>query len=591
MHPDDSIILVDTTFSSSPIDSRSWRLLNGDEFSTAEKMAMYPKTDTGYLSIQYIVRTTILNCIDTVTKNIYIRPTIAIPADGYFEDFEAGKGGWVKGGADINNWSFGTPDRKDIDTASSGLNAWYTKFVCDSAEVESSSIVSPCFNFSAVERPIIELRLWRRFEKERDGAALQYKIGDSKEWQHIGTIGDGIEWFNSAVIRGAPGGSQLGWTTTGDPDNDWVNAIHTLNELKGQSDVKLRMAYGSDGSSTERDGIAFDDIWIRDRNRNVLLEHFTNITDVSSSNSNVLVNTITDNKKGDVINIQYHTNFPGTDPYYSDNPADASARILFYGLTRAPYTFIDGGTKTDFANIFDNDLVKIDSNDVTKRSLIPSIFEISLTADISGGILAVRGNITATDSITSDNLTLFIAVTEKENSDYTGANDETTFYNVFRKFIPDAGGINLQKTWAKGETFTIENQTWLIEKIGNLSDIEVIAFIQNNITKELYQAASETKQEISVGIEDLFAGKGNDFALYPNPAVNKLTIAFEEPLSREADIRIYDLRGVVIASYRTASGISQFSIDDLKLKGGIYLVRITAGATDLGFKKLIVSGD
>jgi len=590
MHPDDSIMLVDTTFSSSPVDSRSWRLLNGDEFSTAEKMALYPKTDTGYLSIQYIVRTPYLNCIDTVTKNVYIRPSVTISADGYLEDFEAGKSGWVKGGADINNWSFGTPDRLYINTASSGLNAWYTKFVCDSAKVESSSIVSPCFDFSAVKRPIIELRLWRRFEKERDGATFQYKIGDSKEWQHIGTIGDGIEWFNSAVIRGEPGGSQLGWTTIGNPDNGWVKAIHTLDELKGQTDVKLRMAYGSDGSSNERDGIAFDDIWIGDRNRNVLLEHFTNITDVSSSNANTLVNTITDNKKEDVINIQYHTNFPGTDPYFSDNPADASARILFYGLTRAPYTFIDGGTKTYFANIFDNDLVKIDSNDVTKRSLIPSKFEISLTADISGGILTIRGDITATENINSDNLTLFIAVTERENDEYTGANDETTFYNVFRKFIPDAGGINLQKTWTKGETVTIKDQTWLIEKIGNSSDIEVIAFIQNNITKELYQAASETKQDISVGIEDLLGGKGNDFALYPNPAVNKLTIAFEELLNREADIRIYDMKGVVIASYRTTSGISQFSIDDLNLKGGIYLVRITSGSTDLGFRKLIVSG-
>jgi len=229
-------------------------------------------------------------------------------------------------------------------------------------------------------------------------------------------------------IRVAPGGSQLGWTTIGTPDNGWVKAIHTLDELKDQTDVKLRMAYGSDGSSNVRDGIAFDDIWIGDRNRNVLLEHFTNITDVSSSNANALVNTITDNKKEDVINIQYHTNFSGTDPYFSDNPADASARILFYGLTRAPYTFIDGGTKTDFA-------------------------------------------------------------------------------------------------------------------------------------------------------------------LYPNPAVNKLTIVFEELLPREADIRIYDMRGVVIALYRAVSGILQFSIDDLKLKGGIYLVRITSGAADLGFKKLIVSGD
>jgi hypothetical protein len=591
MHPDDSIILIDTTFSSSPVVSRSWRLFNGDEFSTAEKTARYLKADTGYLSIQYIVRTGYLNCIDTVTKNIYIRPTITIQADGYFEDFDAGKGGWVKDESTINNWSFGTPDREVITTASSGLNAWYTKFDYDHPEVESSSIISPCFDFSAAERPIIKLKLWRRFEKERDGATLQYKIGDNKEWQHIGTIGDGIQWFNSAVIRGEPGGSQLGWTTIGNPDNVWVTAIHTLDELKDQTDVKLRMAYGSDGSSFKRDGIAFDDIRIGDRNRNVLLEHFTNISDDLSSNANALVKLITDNKKEDVINIQYHTNFPGADPYFNDNPADASARILFYGLTRAPYTFIDGGTKIDFANIFDNDLVKIDSNDITKRSLIPSIFEISLAADTSRGILSVSGTITATEDYDSDNLTLYIAVTEKENSENSGANGETTFYNVFRKFIPDAGGISLQKTWTKDVPYTIPDQTWFIEKISKSSDIEVVAFIQNNITKELYQATSVVKQEISVGIEDLFGGKGNDFALYPNPALNPLTITFKEPLTHEADIRIYDFRGVVISSYKAGSGITEFFIDDLNLKGGIYLVRIVSGIEDLGYKKLVISGN
>jgi hypothetical protein len=445
-------------------------------------------------------------------------------------------------------------------------------------------------DFGSTERPIIKLKLWRRFEKEKDGAALQYRLGDSKEWKYVGTIGDGIEWFNSAVIRGEPGGNQLGWTNMGTPDLDWIESIHTLDELKGKSElVKLRIAYGSDGTA-KSDGVAFDDIWIGERSRNVLLEHFTNNTDNNSRIADNLINTIAGNRKEDVINIQYHTNFPGNDPYYNENPGDAGARILFYGLIKAPYTFVDGGTNENFANIFDSP-VQIDSNNVTRRSLIPAKFNISLTPEVTGGVLTVNGKITALETDTLDNLTLFIAVTEKKNSDHAGTNGETVFYNVFRKFIPDAGGISLKNTWTKGEAYNITQQTWLIEKIKNSSDIEIIAFIQNNLTKELFQAESEVKLNIAVGIEKLFGGGGNDFALYPNPAVNKLTIAFEEPLPKDAVVRIYNIQGVVISEYKAGSGITEFNINDLGLKGGIYLVRVTSGGIDYGFKKFVITRD
>ncbi|OFY66813.1 MAG: hypothetical protein A2V64_07100 [Bacteroidetes bacterium RBG_13_43_22] len=594
MHLGESLILRDTTKSTSPIFSRSWKLFNGAEFSTAEKEASYPKTDTGYLKIQYIVRTSYANCNDTVTKNVFIKPAIKVPPDGYFENFEAGNGGWVKGETAGNTWSFGTPDRGEIDKAASGLFAWYTNFSSNENQ-ESSSIVSPCFDFTVTERPLIKLLLWKRFTRDLDGASLQYRISDNEDWQNVGAIDDGIKWYNSAVIRGKPGGNQMGWTTRGDPDTDWVESIHTLDELKGKSDVVFRIAYGSDGSSLEYEGLAFDDIWIGERSRNILLEHFTKITDINSSNANKLVNKVVSDRSEDVINIQYHTNFPGSgiDPYYNDNPGDASARILFYGLTQAPYTFIDGGTQKDFAYMYSysGENTEIDSADVIKRSLKPSRFDIILTTGINDGDLSVSGKITALENIIADNMALFIAVTEKKNTQHTGPLGEKEFLNVFRKFMPDAGGIMLKNNWTKGETYTISDQVWTISKIPDSSDIEVISFIQNTITKEVYQAFSVIQPDIEVGIENPSGRYGSGFILYPNPAVNKLTVSFEEPLANEADIRIYDTRGVVVREFRAGEAITEFAIDHLSLKGGIYLVRISTRGINLGFKKLVISGD
>jgi hypothetical protein len=437
---------------------------------------------------------------------------------------------------------------------------------------------------------MIRLKLWKRFDRDRDGATLQYKVGDTLAWQHVGSLDDGINWFNSAVIKGRPGGNQIGWTTKGSPDTKWIESRHTIDELQGKKDVKFRIAYGSDGTSQDNDGIAFDDIRIGERTRKVLLEHFTNTKSTENSEATELVNTISQHNTKDIINIQYHTNFPGSDPYYDDNPGDASARILYYGLIKTPYTFIDGGNRKDYANLFDYVIAGIDSNDVSRRSLINPSFRISLNSNVTGGVLTVNGTITALTDINSENITLYLAVTEKKNNDNTGANGEKVFYNVFRKFIPDAGGTSLNKTWKNGDLFNLPQMTWVIENIKYSSDIEVVAFIQNNITKEIFQAGSDTNHVNTVGIDDIFGKNGKGFALYPVPAVNNLTITFEEPLLRNADIRIYDLRGIVMSLYKAASGTSEYIIGDLNLSKGIYLVRVSSAGTDLGFKKLIFSG-
>jgi len=591
-YPNDSIMFFDTTFSTSPIISQRWNIVGNEPFSTRLN-SKYPKDTTGYLEVQYIVNTSYENCSDTVTKSIYIRPAVALTVDNpYDQKFEAGKGGWVKAQNTGNSWLFGKPDGDVINTAASGNNAWFTNSALINQKIESSSIVSPCFDFTDIERPMIRIKLRTQFDRNRDGAVLQYMIGDVGKWQPVGTLDDGINWFNSPLIKGEPGGEQIGWTTNNPRDTLWKEAHHILDDLKNSTDVKFRIAYGSDGTAQDNDGIAFDDIWIGERTRNVLLEHFTNTSDLENSDAAAMVNTIALNKTEDVINIQYHTNFPGADPFYDTNPGDASARILFYGLIKTPYTFIDGGTGKDFANISDYNLASIDSNDVTRRSLINPRFDISMNPTVSGSVLTIEnGQITALEDINTDNLTLYLAVTEKENRDVVGANGDTIFYNVFRKFIPDAGGQNLKTSWTIGESVPFPEQSWLIENIKNSADIEVIAFIQNNITKQLYQASSDTIQNIIVGIEDLFQGKGGDFALYPNPAVNRFTIAFEEPLTHDVDIRIYDMRGSVIADYKAGSGSTEFTIENPALKEGIYLVRVSLKGIDSGFRKLIISGD
>ncbi|HEX2967621.1 MAG TPA: T9SS type A sorting domain-containing protein [Bacteroidales bacterium] len=586
-HPGESLQLIDASVYSTQPKSWSWDR-NGAVFGTTNN-AVYPKADTGFITIRYIVKTDYYMCHDTVIKSIYIRPTIRVPADGYFENFEAGRGGWSKG--DVSSiWSFGPPNGTDIKAAASGQKAWYTA----NTQEGSASVESPCFDLSAMSRPLISLKMQTDFDKDRDGAAMQYKIGDEDNWHNVGTINDGIEWYNSATINGKPGGNSLGWTTVGSSDTEYKSAIHTLDELKGQQDVKFRMIYGSAGIYSSHDGIAFDDIFIGERSRNVLVEHFTSYGSSESMSYKDLVDNIAEHKKQDVINIQYHTNLSGVDSLYLFNPGEINARIMFYGLTRVPYTFVDGGNGTDktFNVVYTyrgNNL--IDSNTITKRTLVNSSFKLSIDPTVSGRVLSVKGYIKALEDINTDNLTLFIAVTEKKNKgDFQGVPESIDFINVFRKFIPDASGIMLKSSWNAGDSVAITEKVWTIDKVLNSSDIEVIAFLQNSETQEVYQAFSVIKPEILVGIENP-SGSEARFSLFPNPAHNRFTVAFSGPLKTLAHIKIYNMQGSIVKEYRADQGSTQITVEDSGLKGGIYLVKVTYGTFDVGYKKLIISED
>jgi hypothetical protein len=588
-HTGDSLLFKDNTVTSSTIISRSWNFFDGDSLHTVKNLK-YPQKSVGWLKVRYTVNTSYRGCNDDTTRNIYVRPTITlVSGDSSFENFENGAGGWVKDYNSVNSWTFGTPDRSVIKSAASGSNAWYTGYDISKRDTAFYAVVSPCFDFTNIKRPMIRMKLWKRFEQNRNGASLQYKIGDTGSWEYVGTIDDGIRWFNSALI-GRPGGNLVGWTTSS-PDTRWSDSRHRLDWLEGKKDVKFRISYSSDGTSNT-DGIAFDDIWLGERTRNLLLEHFENISSPVSSTATALVNSIITHNKKDVINIQYHTNFPLPDPYYNENQGDVSARVLYYGLTRSPYAFIDGGfDKDNFAGLFDFSLSNIDSLTVIRRSLTTPFFKIDIISDVSDGVLSAGGKITALGNINAENMTLYIAVTENKNKDHPGYGNDTVFYNVFRKLIPDAGGINIKKNWTPGEEYTIPVQTWVIQNIKSSSDIEVIAFLQNNITKEVYQATSLLKPNITTGIGEVLNGKGKDFSLYPNPAVNKLTIGFSEPLNGDSDIKIYDLQGLLVSAYKAGPGISEYTVGNLKLKAGIYLVRVSMKGVDLGFRKLIITGE
>ena len=186
------------------------------------------------------------------------------------------------------------------------------------------------------------MKIWSRVRPDNDGAVLQYSL-DYGEWENIGNINSGIHWYDSYSIDGVPGGQSIGWST--DTMAGWLDVRHSLDDILGLSNcIRFRIAYGSDDNATGND-FAFDDVWIGDRLKMVLFEHFTN----SSSNDCAIYDPLihpefqSNSNLYDAIDIRYHTDYPDFDKMNDDNPADHNSRVSYYSVPlQLPYSVIDG---------------------------------------------------------------------------------------------------------------------------------------------------------------------------------------------------------------------------------------------------------
>ncbi len=199
---------------------------------------------------------------DTSTKSVTNIPVIA-SSWPYYEDFENGNGGWVPDGTN-SSWQLGTPAGTNIIGAASGQNAYMTRLNGNYNNDEHSWVISPCFDFSSLNKPQIAIHLNWDTQPSYDGSVLQYSTNNGQSWQNVGNFSDRVNWFNDNNIDGLPGGSYSGWSGSGisGGSQGWISVKHELNALGGKPAVRLRLAFGSSSFSNTYDGIAFDDVAI-----------------------------------------------------------------------------------------------------------------------------------------------------------------------------------------------------------------------------------------------------------------------------------------------------------------------------------------
>lgn len=169
----------------------------------------------------------------------------------YNESFEQGLGGWTSYGAN-NSWNRGLPTATNINSAPNGNFIFATNTAGPYNNTEASYLESPCLDFTGgIADPIITFSLNYRTEQLFDRAWMEYSTDNGVTWNKLSASGNARNWYNNNA-------NQV-WTGT---SRGWLGVENVLTGLNNQSQVKLRFAFASDGS-TALEGVGIDNVSIR----------------------------------------------------------------------------------------------------------------------------------------------------------------------------------------------------------------------------------------------------------------------------------------------------------------------------------------
>jgi len=568
------------------LSDQSGRMMHETGASTAEDTITLPLSDPGTYTIE-LYTASHGGCDDRVSREISLRPAVQLDKAGYHESFNTSEGGWtVHGEDDLKSWVWGVPDFTGY-IQEPGDRAWYTRLPSGPEEyTEHSWVTSPCFDFTGLERPLIRLEIMRSFVPVLNGSVLQYMDAVDEGWKTVGEHTPGIGWYNTNDILQQPGGSSTGWgMDVFNPDQDWVEVAHDLEQVSGSPHVTFRLALATNGEeAVGNQGFAFDDIRIGERTKVTVLEHFTDYSDDSSRIADNLIDAIGKQYRRDVIDLQYHMSHYGLDPMNASNPYPSSVRAFNYGVPYVPYAVLDGGSKEEHR--FNLTALKENSVGDLLRviTLDEPAFDVELNIDWGESGFQTQTIVTCMKDRYVEPVHLYVVVFETSVTGYSGRNGDTHFRNVVLDILPTPSGKLLGNQWVMGRsevrTDSWKHQPW----VEDVDELAVAAFLQDRSTSRIIQAVVQYRDP-TVGIVPGNASEDH-FTIYPNPAGDILYASFGA-LQVPGRLELVDLNGKLILETEVPPGTTVLNLNIGSLGMGTYLVRWTESGVVMGMEKLI----
>ncbi len=260
----------------------------------------------------------------------------------------------------------------------------------------------------------------------------------------------------------------------------------------------------------------------------------------------------------DVAIIEYHNG----DNYVNDA---ATQRIAYYNVTGFPTTEVDavseivGGNHTtslypSFLNLY------------TMRKPVPSVEFMDKTIEhISGNTYRATITLEQASNYFASGLVLHTALTESHIPDEWQGLHEVNF--VCRGMFPDASGTPLDFSTSNTLTFTFDFSVagYVFE------NLEFIAFVQHNPTKEVVQTVSHKMLYTSLKENQKLA-----LTAYPNPATDYINLQANSHSS--ISYSITDIMGKVLIPFTpVVSEITRINVS--AWNAGVYIVKTNDGSS------------
>lgn len=308
--------------------------------------------------------------------------------------------------------------------------------------------------------------------------------------------------------------------------------------------------------------------------RTALLEQFTSSTcgpcaSLNTTFAPMLTGLGTNQVGSNYAAVKYHMNWPqpNNDPSY--NP-DGNTRKNYYGVTGIPDLFLNGG-----------DMTGTSASVMQAGQAKPAYMSLSANATVSGNQVTVNTDVTPYADIPNSHK-LHVAVTEYSYTYTAGTTSQNEFHYVVRKMLPNGNGTTLAPLAAGQTQSNSGSHTFTIGGVAqgnynlwtNMQNLTVVAFVQNNSTKEVMQGAIAS---LVVGLDEL---EGDiRFGLFPNPTNSTLNLDFDMPEAGTARFEVYDQMGKLVhtQSMSAAPGATRGTMDLAHLDNGLYHVALVVG--------------
>lgn len=318
--------------------------------------------------------------------------------------------------------------------------------------------------------------------------------------------------------------------------------------------------------------------------KKVLIEHFSNASCSTCGTYSPQVFAFAEQNKDNVIVISYHTPFPYLhDSLHFDNEAANNARINYYGVPGTPYTILEGNYDKGPASVMVGKLgTKRDERIANAPAEQPEI--MIFNAKLENGMVTAEVHFFGADAIKDKDLRGHIALLEKEvpKTAYVsspGTNSEQVYKNVMRQmYMPQTGYTLLNKASGTGD---VVNISLPITNVKNIKQLRLVAFVQDNDSKEVHQASAK---DITDGTTSIATVTNTETVWSYNPVAKNYLLTLSQ--AQTGTITITDITGKQISTINVTNE-AQKTVETNQLNSGIYIATFSNGNIQIATKLLV----